>query len=441
MGTVFFVLFLLSAVVAIVLYVKVNTLNSKTQEVLKYINTLNTGDFNVRATHLDTTNIDNIARGINKLMDQIETFSIEVNTAFHYATGNELRRKIFAEGFYPNISHICTQINKSIDAIYDNKSLQQKEHLSATLGAIDDNKSQLVYLQNSFTNSTQALGQIVAQIADTSKESASYSSQTQDVLHSFEELNELIESNQQACDNLARQSNDINSIINLITDISAQTNLLALNAAIEAARAGEYGRGFAVVADEVRILAEKTQKATEEIRTNISILQENSGSISINSQDMSRKMESVNSSINNFAQMLNELTNTTQAIDTNLSKIAMRITGNLFMVDHIIFKDDTYKNATKKGDDKIIESDVCNFTKWFEDSGKAKYSNSPIYDEVKSTHNNIHSLAAQGLQSIKDDKDIQEIVQLFKSMEEQSAKFFRIMEEMLSGEAAKTIEL
>lgn len=297
MSVVFFVLFVLSSVLAFVFYVKINTLNSKISDVLKYINTLNTGDFNARATHLGTHSIDNIARGISKLIDQIETFSIEVNTAFYYATGSEIKRKILTEGFYSNIAHVCAQINKSIDAIYENKSLQQKEYLSVTLGEIDDNKSQLIYLQNSFTSSTQALGQIVTQIASTSKEAASYSGQTQDVLHSFEELNELIESNQQACDNLARQSNDISSIVNLINDISAQTNLLALNAAIEAARAGEYGRGFAVVADEVRILAEKIQKATDEIRTNISILQENSGSISINSQDMSNKMEMVNDSI------------------------------------------------------------------------------------------------------------------------------------------------
>ncbi|MFZ0576846.1 MAG: methyl-accepting chemotaxis protein, partial [Psychrobacillus psychrotolerans] len=46
--------------------------------------------------------------------------------------------------------------------------------------------------------------------------------------------------------NMAKHSNDIQTVTALITDISEQTNLLALNAAIEAARAGEYGKGFAV---------------------------------------------------------------------------------------------------------------------------------------------------------------------------------------------------
>lgn len=88
-----------------------------------------------------------------------------------------------------------------------------------------------------------------------------------------EEIADQVSTAQSAFNKVAKRSNDISQILDVIRAIAEQTNLLALNAAIEAARAGEQGRGFAVVADEVRSLASKTQASTDDIAQLIENLQ------------------------------------------------------------------------------------------------------------------------------------------------------------------------
>ncbi|TVQ30799.1 MAG: methyl-accepting chemotaxis protein [Phycisphaeraceae bacterium] len=89
----------------------------------------------------------------------------------------------------------------------------------------------------------------------------------------MQSISEQVNESAVAVGELGKRGEQIGEIIGVINDIADQTNLLALNAAIEAARAGEHGRGFAVVADEVRKLAERTQKATEEVADSIKAIQ------------------------------------------------------------------------------------------------------------------------------------------------------------------------
>ncbi len=75
----------------------------------------------------------------------------------------------------------------------------------------------------------------------------------------------IIESAATGVKGFSEKTQQIGTIVDVITKIAQQTHLLALNATIEAARAGEAGRGFAVVAEEVRKLATEAAGSAEKI--------------------------------------------------------------------------------------------------------------------------------------------------------------------------------
>ena len=89
----------------------------------------------------------------------------------------------------------------------------------------------------------------------------------------FTAIRETVSETAEKVKQLGEASQKISKVVKLISGFANQTNMLALNASIEAARAGEEGQGFGVVANEVRALAQRSAKATIEIRQLIEEIQ------------------------------------------------------------------------------------------------------------------------------------------------------------------------
>lgn len=144
---------------------------------------------------------------------------------------------------------------------------------------------------DSVTNAGEMLEGVsegVTKIAEDSAEAAALTQRSteeaeeggQAVRNTVNQMNAIHESVKESnviTQSLYARSQEVRSILNVITEIAGQTNLLALNAAIEAARAGENGAGFAVVADEVRKLAEQSQRSATEIQGIVEGIQVDTG--------------------------------------------------------------------------------------------------------------------------------------------------------------------
>lgn len=156
------------------------------------------------------------------------------------------------------------------------------EEMSTSIGLVSNNAASAL----SITNESQQL----------SKEGLEVFQQT---AQSMQRITETVGQAATTLGEMEQHAQNINRVVQLISDVAEQTNLLALNAAIEAARAGEAGRGFAVVADEVRQLAERTSMATGEIAQMVSRVQ---GSASAAEGTMSAVVQQVNEGMKLAAQ-------------------------------------------------------------------------------------------------------------------------------------------
>ncbi|RAX57892.1 hypothetical protein CCZ01_04490 [Helicobacter monodelphidis] len=298
-----------------------------------------------------------IAANMNMWLDHLEAFLREIDTAIASIGGGVYYRRAIGGGLRGTFLKNIHSINNVLEEIEKNNNESINNELSKKLTdlSLENQNSDLSKISVDLNQNITHLQEVNTSVHNISQSAKMSKDDVNNITKSFETLMNFIENSNSAIQNLAHESQGITHIVSLIRDIADQTNLLALNAAIEAARAGEHGRGFAVVADEVRNLAERTQKATQEIATAIQMIQQEITVIQGGSEKIFQIANDSQDRIVSFNVIFEGMEEQSQQLSSLFAFLSTYLILSVVKLDHILFKSSTYLSLhTRKPFEKEV---------------------------------------------------------------------------------------
>ncbi len=229
---------------------------SLTTEIRSLVSTARTvaeGDLSRDVPVNTTDEVGELATTFNQMVGSLREIAREVKTTSEAVTSSALALSASAE-----------EMNAST------------EEIAATVEQIAKGAEHQASLIEQTSNVMREMARGITEIATRAKAAseaaseAGYTAQTggksaREAMEKMRQVFTIIEGAAGGVKGFSEKTQQIGTIVDVITKIAQQTNLLALNATIEAARAGEAGRGFAVVAEEVRKLATEAASSAEKI--------------------------------------------------------------------------------------------------------------------------------------------------------------------------------
>ncbi|MFT6556885.1 MAG: methyl-accepting chemotaxis protein [Sneathiella sp.] len=209
------------------------------------------------------------------------------------------------EGMMQTVTSSAENVKNNSQSMWSmiQETVSKSAHMNAKSAETSDNVSHVAKNAENLSSTVGNMRRGVKHSTEISRKAAEHASQAN-----------------QTINGLAATATKIGEVISLIENIASQTNLLALNATIEAARAGEAGKGFAVVASEVKSLASQTEKATEEISTQITDIQNATSSTVKMTEEITETISLINQSMDEIETTLGEQVNVIDEITATVDQ-------------------------------------------------------------------------------------------------------------------------
>ncbi|NFG28010.1 methyl-accepting chemotaxis protein [Clostridium botulinum] len=309
---------ILAIVVGLAIIFMVSKLLTKPiKELTGIVNKVADGDLSVRATEGKSKDeVGQLSEYFNKMLNNLAVLIGNVNGAVDKIDDASNTLSAVTE----EVSASNLEIKSSMEEISEGTYAQAKD-IESTNQQTKELGERIEALNTKNTEMESNSKDIVRVIKDSNEKVDFLKHSGEEAVNSFRNVQSTVE-------NLIDEMKNISNMVLSINGISEQTNLLALNASIEAARAGEAGKGFAVVADEIRSLSEQTGKATQDIQSIISgvenIATKTKESIEVSyevNNQQSVAFDQMEESINEMSSVLQEMIKITKEINNEIITI------------------------------------------------------------------------------------------------------------------------
>ncbi len=271
-----------------------------------------------------------------KILSAINRVQKSFQELIRIAQKNAEEMRKFVEDFHASQSTVSQEMIKAAQ-----NSQQILEQASLVAMTVEESAT----ATNEITKAIEEISRNTTMASSISKEAVAKVMNSQEVMHRLRGITE-----------------EVSSVIELISTIAEQTKLLALNASIEAARAGEAGKGFAVVANEVKELAKRVSDATAEVAEKLSRIQTET-EVAVKSTDLVaeivRKIEEIATviaaaveeqtiAIKNIADQINLTKDTANYMAKNAEETYKTATSIEEVATHQMEKVEELKNLTER---------------------------------------------------------------------------------------------